>query len=63
MMVACCSEEGRLIMGFMDIVLMVVIIGGALYILYRSVWKKKGHCSGCDSGTCDRGKKINPEDS
>ena len=50
-------------MGFMDIMLMVVIIGGAFYILYRSVWKKKGHCSGCDSGTCDRGKKINPEDS
>jgi len=55
-------EEGRFIMGFMDIVLMVVIIGGALYLLYRSVWKKKGHCSGCDSGTCDRGKKINPKD-
>lgn len=45
-------------MMFMDIVLMVIIIGGALYILYRSVWKKKGHCPGCASGTCDGGKKF-----
>ncbi len=40
-------------MGFIDIALMVVIISGAVYLLYRSIWKKKGHCPGCDSGTCE----------
>ncbi len=40
-------------MGFTDIALMVLIAGGAVYILYRSFWKKKGHCSCCDAGTCD----------
>jgi hypothetical protein len=44
-------------MGFIDIALMIVIAGGALYLLYRSVWKKKGHCQGCDSGSCDVKKK------
>lgn len=39
-------------MGFIDIALMIVIAGGALYLLYRSIWKKKGHCQGCDSGHC-----------
>jgi len=45
-------------MGFVDIILMAVIIAGALYLLYRSLWKKKGHCPGCDSGTCDAKKNI-----
>lgn len=49
-------------MGFIDIVLMGVIISGAVYLLYRSLWKKKGHCTGCDSNTCETKKKINPED-
>jgi len=44
-------------MGFIDIALMAVIIAGAVYLLYRSVWKKKGHCPGCDSGICTDGKK------
>jgi hypothetical protein len=40
-------------MGFVDIALMVLIVGGALYLLYRSLWKKKGYCHGCDSsGKC-----------
>jgi hypothetical protein len=43
-------------MGIADIIWMVLIIAGALYILYRSLWKKKGHCPGCDSETCDVGK-------
>jgi hypothetical protein len=46
-------------MGIYDIIWMAIIIGGALSILYRSVWKKKGHCAGCSSGACDRGKKFN----
>jgi hypothetical protein len=44
-------------MSFVDIVLMVVIISGAVYLLYRSVWKKKGHCMECDSGVCSKGNK------
>jgi hypothetical protein len=31
-------------MGFVDILLMTGIIAGAIYLLYRSIWKKKGHC-------------------
>ena len=36
-------------MGFVDIVLMGMIVAGALYLLYRSIWKKRGYCSGCSS--------------
>jgi len=40
-------------MGIVDIVLIVLIVGGAVYLLYRSLWKKKGYCPGCDtSGKC-----------
>jgi hypothetical protein len=49
-------------MGFADIVWMVIIIGGALYLLYRSLWKKRGHCAGCDSETCGVKKKLGPKD-
>ncbi|TAL22006.1 MAG: FeoB-associated Cys-rich membrane protein [Nitrospirae bacterium] len=48
-------------MNFVDIALMAVIIAGALYLLYRSLWKKKGHCQGCDSETCNVKKKFNPK--
>ena len=41
-------------MGIVDIIWMAVILGGAGWLLYRSVWKKKGHCQGCDSGSCDK---------
>ena len=43
-------------MGISDYILMALIIGGALYLLYRSLWKKKG-CAGCPSGECETGKK------
>lgn len=36
-------------MGLTDIVLIVLIVGGAVYLLYRSIWKKKGYCHGCDA--------------
>jgi hypothetical protein len=40
-------------MGIVDIVLIALIVGGAVYLLYRSLWKKKGYCHGCDSsGKC-----------
>lgn len=44
-------------MGIADMVLMAVIIAGAVYLLYRSMWKKKGHCSGCGSGSCCKSKR------
>jgi hypothetical protein len=47
-------------MGLSDMIWMGLILGGALYLLYRSVWKKQGHCPGCDSGTCAM-KGINKE--
>lgn len=45
-------------MGSADIIMMVLIVAGALFILYRSLWKKKGHCPGCDSKVCTAKKKI-----
>ena len=36
-------------MGLVDIVLMILIAGAAVYILYRSILKKKGHCGGCEA--------------
>ena len=36
-------------MGIVDVVLIVVIVGGAVYLLYRSLWKKRGYCTGCDT--------------
>lgn len=34
-------------MGLADIVLAGLIVSGAVYLLYRSIWKKKGYCTGC----------------
>jgi hypothetical protein len=39
-------------MGIVDIVWMALILGGAGYLLYRSFWKKKGHCGNCSGGDC-----------
>ena len=41
-----------------DIIWTAMIVAGALYLLYRSVWQKKGHCAGCSSGSCGMGKKL-----
>jgi len=42
-------------MGISDMIIAAFILAGALYLLYHSVWKKKGHCQGCgDSGSCDK---------
>ena len=40
-------------MGLFDISLMILIVGGAIWLLYHSLWKKKGHCHGCEGGSCD----------
>jgi len=60
--VALLTTKRRPKMGLVDIILMIVIIAGAVYLLYRSLWKKKGHCPGCDSETCKPEKKYNPKD-
>jgi hypothetical protein len=40
-------------MGIVDYVLIGLIVGGSFHLLYRSLWKKKGYCHGCDSsGKC-----------
>lgn len=39
-------------MGISDIIIAGVILAGAVYLLYHSVWKKKGHCQGCNHGAC-----------
>jgi len=41
----------------LEFVLMAGIVIGSLYLLYRSVWKKKGRCCGCDAGACSIKKK------
>jgi hypothetical protein len=44
-------------MGVKDLVLMGLIIGGALYLLYRSFSPKKGPCCGCGSAKCPESDK------
>ncbi len=39
-------------MDMADYFWVTVIVSGAVYILYRSVFKKKGGCHGCSAGTC-----------
>ncbi len=39
-------------MSWTDLLLAGGIALGAIYLLYRSIWKKGGHCYGCDSGNC-----------
>lgn len=39
-------------MSVTDIIWIGLIAGGALYLLYRCVFKKGG-CSGCDDETCE----------
>ena len=45
-------------MKFTDVFFMALIIGGALYLLYRSIWKNKGHCSGCSAEDICVGERI-----
>lgn len=44
-------------MGMIDIILMIMILEGAFWLLYLSLWKKKGHCQGCSSGSCGTKKR------
>ena len=36
----------------LDVILAGAIISGAVYLIYRSIWKKGCYCPGCDSQTC-----------
>jgi hypothetical protein len=41
-------------MSFIEAVLSVILGVGVAYLIYRSVWKKAGHC-GCDPGcSCEK---------
>lgn len=39
-------------MTLVDYMLMTIILVAAGYLLYRSLWKRKGHCPGCAEGSC-----------
>jgi hypothetical protein len=41
-------------MGIVDIIWMAVILGGAGWLLYHFLWKKKGSCPGCDHDSCGK---------
>ena len=45
-------------MGVSDMIIAAVILAVAFWILYHSLWKKKGHCHGCSSGCCGSEKKF-----
>jgi hypothetical protein len=39
-------------MSLADLVIAAVVLSGATYLLYRSLWKGQGSCHGCTSGGC-----------
>jgi len=43
-------------MGLTDLLIAAGLLAFAGYLLYHSLWKKKGHCHGCDcnSGSCGK---------
>ena len=43
-------------MGLSDLLIAGALLAFAGYLLYHSLWKKKGHCHGCDcsSDSCDK---------
>jgi len=40
-------------MDFRDLLIAAFLVAGSCYVVYRSLWKKKGHCHGC-SGSCGK---------
>jgi hypothetical protein len=40
--------------GAADLVIAGLVLAGALYLLYRSMWKRGGGCHGCDGAACGR---------
>lgn len=43
-------------MGIGETLLAELIVGGAVFLLYRFLWKNRGHCPGCDQ--CQRGSRV-----
>ena len=43
-------------MGISDMIIAAVILAGACYLLYTSLWKNKGSCGGCScsGGGCHK---------
>ena len=41
-------------MSVFDIVLIILILCGAFYMVYRSVFRKKNHCGDCSSQNCEK---------
>ena len=39
-------------MSWTDMFLAGAIVLGAVYLLYRSLWKKQGYCPGCTGESC-----------
>ena len=41
-------------MGVQDLLIAAMLLAFSGYLLYRSLWKKKGHCHGCQGGGCGK---------
>ncbi|MDO9307534.1 MAG: FeoB-associated Cys-rich membrane protein [Deltaproteobacteria bacterium] len=41
-------------MGVFDGILATLILAGAFWLLYHSLWKRQGHCRGCERSVCDK---------
>lgn len=39
-------------MGWIDYILIALVLSFAFFLLYRAFFKKKGVCAGCSSGSC-----------
>jgi hypothetical protein len=39
-------------MTILDFLLIGLFLGGAAYLLFRSLYKNKGHCAGCSKYGC-----------
>lgn len=35
-----------------DMAIAAAVLGAALWLLWRSVWRSKGGCAGCSGGAC-----------
>jgi hypothetical protein len=43
-------------MTLVDLLLAGAIVLGAVYLIYRTLWKKQGYCPGCNGHTCSGGR-------
>mgnify|MGYP000462472584 CR=1 FL=1 len=45
-------------MSISEMIIPALILAGVVYLLYRSLWKRKGTCHGCSGGCCGVDKKL-----